>query len=102
MSKHSKHGRGKHFRRNQIRQMQSGTSVTPPAAGNIPMATAPTAAAVPISTPIPMPQVSAQRKPLTSAALPLQYHYVVGELKRIGIFTAVIVAILIVLYLFLK
>jgi hypothetical protein len=104
MSKHSKHGRGKHFRKMQkMRQMQQGAGVmqssagvAPPVAGNIPRATAPAASVVPV------PQAPIQKKPVSSAALPLHYTYIGGDLKRIGILTAIIVAILIVLYLFLK
>lgn len=112
MSKHSKHGRGKHFRKMQrMRQMQQGANVmqqgpnviqssagvAPPVAGNIPSATVPAPAAV-----APAPQAPIQKKPVSSAALPLHFEYIGGDLKRIGILTAIMVAILIVLYLFLK
>jgi hypothetical protein len=39
---------------------------------------------------------------LSSAALPLHFEFISGDLKRIGVLTGIIFVILIVLYLFLK
>jgi len=50
----------------------------------------------------PAPQTSGQKRPTTSAALPLHYEFISGDLKRIGILTVVILAVLIVLYFVLK
>jgi len=77
--------------------MQSSAGVAPPVAGNIPSAPARAPAAV-----APAPQAPMQKKPVSSAALPLHYEFIGSDLRRIGILTVIIVAILIVLYLFLK
>jgi hypothetical protein len=102
MSKKSKHGRGKHShsrKRNKIHQMQPGAGVMPPVAGDISRATS----APPVSV-APAPQAPAlvHKKSMASAALPLHYEFISGDLKRIGILTVIIIAILIVLFLFIK
>lgn len=95
----SKHGRGKHphiKKRGKMRQMPAGTEGTRPAADNIAMAAAP--ANVKPAPPAPFPKKSAA----TSAALPIHYEFISGDLKRIGVLAGIIFIILIVLYLFLK
>ncbi len=106
MSKHSKHHKGKFKRMQKMRQMQQSSSmmqqptasVMQPVAGDISRVTAPVNAA-------PAPQASQvpiQKKPMTAAALPLHYEFIGSDLRRIGILTAIIIAILVVLFLFLK
>jgi hypothetical protein len=99
MSKKSKHGRGKHPHKIK-RPMQPGTSAsaTQPVSGDISRASAPVAAA-----PVQQAQVQVQRKqPLSAAALPLNYAFITGELKQIGILTGIVVVVLVVLYIFLR
>jgi hypothetical protein len=100
MSKHSKHGRGKHSHKikNRIRPTQPGVSAgaIQPVSSDISRATAP-----PIAT-APAPPMPAQKRQATSAALPLHYEFISGDLKAIGILTGIVVAILIVLVVFLK
>ncbi|MHB8105768.1 MAG: hypothetical protein ACYDG5_09590, partial [Dehalococcoidales bacterium] len=102
MSKHSKHGRGKHVRKMQrMRQMQpntgvmqSGASVIPPTSGDISRATAPAAAPKAPTAPV-MPQTQAQRRTgAATTAVPLHYEFIVGDLKRIAILTVIVLAIL--------
>ena len=95
----SKHGRGKHphvRKRSKMRQMPAGTGMAPPAADNIARAAAP-AGVRPAS-----PASTQKRSATSSAALPLHYEFITGDLKRIGILTVIVFIILIVLYLFLK
>lgn len=103
MSKHSKHGRGKFRRRMKMQQMQHGAGVIQPTAVNMAAsATAPAATAPAIAAPRPMQQAPMQKKQVSSAALPLHYEFIGADLRRIGILTAVVVIVLIVLYIFLK
>jgi hypothetical protein len=115
MSKH-RHGKGKFRRMQKMRQhqqqmnmtqqgqgmiqpgtgmMQQQTGVMQPAAGSMPAAVP--VAATPMQQPPPLP-----KKAVASGALPLHYEFITGDLKRIGILTAIVVVILIVLYIFLK
>ena len=100
MSKHSKHGRGKHAHKikNRIRPMQPGvsTGIVQPVNGDISRATAPPVTAAPVH------QMPAQKRQSSSAALPLHYEFISGDLKAIGILTTIVVAILVVLYIFMR
>lgn len=90
----SKHGRGKHYhhkKKNKFREMQAGTDLTQEASSDISQASALSAAAPVIKTPL-------QKKAQTSAALPLHYEFIAGDLKRIGILTGIIVVLLILAY----
>jgi hypothetical protein len=80
---------------------QPGTMATQPPPANIPM-TQPPPATAPTPVVARPPQPPVQKKPLSTAALPLHYEFISGDLKRIGILTAVVIAILVVLYVFLK
>ncbi len=127
MSKRLRHGHGKYHylkKKSKFKYMQPGGDVmqagavqpgtTPmqpqptqpgadmqPSPANIPIATPPpTAAPTPVTA--RLPQAQAQRRPLSSAALPLHYEFISGDLRRIGILTAVVVAILVILFVFLK
>jgi hypothetical protein len=111
MSKHSKHGRGKHshFKRAQKRQQmqmntmaQSNTSEMQPTTNAIQQ----TPSATPM-TPKPAvvtsrPQPQMQRRSSSTAALPLHYEFIAGDLKRIGILTVAVLVILVVLYIFIR
>jgi len=77
--------------------LQSSAGIAPPVAGNIPSTPVPAPAAF-----APAPRAPIQKKTMASAALPLHYEFIGSDLRRIGILTAIIVAILIVLFLFLK
>ena len=94
----SKHGRGKHphnKKRSNIRPMQAVTGLQQ-AASDIARPAVPAGAA-------PAPKAPLQKRTGGSAvAIPIQTEYITGELKRIGILTAIIVVILIVLYIFLR
>jgi hypothetical protein len=95
----SKHGRGKHphnKKRSKIRQMQAGTGLQQQAASDIERPAAPVGTAPAPKAPLP------KKVAASAAAIPIQHEYVTGELKRIGILTAIIVVILIVLYIFIK
>ena len=90
----SKHGRGKHYHhknKSKLRQVQAGTGLTQEASGEILKAGAPSSTA-------PMVKAPVQKKAPSSAALPLHYEFIAGDLKRIGILTSIIVALLIVAY----
>jgi hypothetical protein len=126
MSKHSKHGRGKHshFKRSQRRHqmqmnarmmqqdtgymqpdsstMQSTMGAVQPSGGTMQPATGTTPmTSKPIISPS-RPQISGQKRPTTSAALPMHYEFITGDLKRIGILTVIILAILVALYFVLR
>ena len=126
MSKHSKHGRGKHshFRRQQrLQQMQMNAGTMQPGAGfmqpntntmqpttgamqQTPGAMQPTPDATPMmprpAVTSPTRQIPIQKRAAATAALPLHYEFISGDLKRIGILTVVILAILVVLFIFLR
>jgi hypothetical protein len=125
MSKHSKHGRGKHshFRRSQKHQTQMNAGVTQPGEGFVQSNTGtmqPTTGAMqpsggfrqPVTRATPMtsrpavssaaPQTPGQRRQAASSALPLHYEFISGDLRYIGILTVIILAILVVLSIFLK
>ncbi len=90
----SKHGRGKHShhkKKDKFRQVQAGTDLTQQTSDNI-SATAATLNAVPVA------KAPVQKKASSSAALPLHYEFIAGDLKRIGILTGIIVVLLIVAY----
>ncbi len=90
----SKHGRGKHShnkKKNKFRQVQAGTGLTQEASGDILKAGAPSSTA-------PMVKAPVQKKAPSSAALPLHYEFIAGDLKRIGILTGIIIVLLIVAY----
>jgi len=90
----SKHGRGKHFhhkKKNKFRQAQAGTDLVQEATGDIMKAGAPL-------TTTPAVKVPEQKKTLASAAVPLHYEFITGDLKRIGILTGIVVVLLIVAY----
>jgi hypothetical protein len=74
--------------------MQQPTGVMQPSASNMPVAKPATA---PVQQPPPLP-----KKAVASGALPLHYEYIAGDLKMIGILTVISIAILVVLYIFLK
>jgi hypothetical protein len=117
MSKHSKHGRGKHshFKRAQrLHQMQMNSTMQPNTgvmqSTTGAMQPSPGAMQTPSATPMtprpavtsPTLQASMQKRNASSAALPLHYEFISGDLKRIGILTVAILAILVVLYIFIK
>jgi hypothetical protein len=90
----SKHGKGKRHRgkkKHKFRQAQPVTGITQETSGNVPRDSAPAAAAPAVKVPV-------QKKASASAALPLHYEFISGDLKRIGILTVVIVVLLIVAY----
>jgi hypothetical protein len=74
--------------------MQQQTGVMQPSAGNMPVAK-------PTTTPMQQPP-PLSKKAVASGALPLHYEYIAGDLRMIAILTAISVAILVVLYIFLK
>ncbi len=125
MSKHSKHGRGKHshFRRSQKHQTQMNAGVIQPGEGVMQSNTGtiqPTTGAMqpsgdfrqPVTRATPMtsrpvvsstaPQTPGQKRQAASSALPLHYEFIAGDLRYIGILTVIVLAILIVLSIFLK
>ena len=71
--------------------MQPAANLQQVAASNVPKAETPSSAPQVVK-----PQV--QKRAATSAALPLHYEFIVGDLKRIGILTGIIVILLIVAY----
>ena len=90
----SKHGRGKHYhhkKKSNFRSVEAGTGLTQETSGDISKASAPSSTA-------PVAKAPVQKKALTSAALPLHYEFIAGDLKRIGILTGIIVVLLIVAY----
>jgi hypothetical protein len=90
----SKHGRGKHShhkKKDKFRQVQAGTGLTQETSGDILKAGAPSSTAPVVKAPV-------QKKAMTSAALPLHYEFIAGDLKRIGILTGIIIVLLIVAY----
>ncbi len=90
----SKHGRGKHFhhkKKSKFRQGQAGAALTQEAPGEI-------LKAEPISSTSQPVKAPEQKRAPTSAALPLHYEFIAGDLKRIGILTVIIVVLLIVAY----
>jgi len=94
----SKHSRGKHFhhkKKSKFRQVQAGTDLTQETSGDISKANTPLSIAPAVKTP-------AQKKTPTSAALPLHYEFIAGDLKRIGILTGIIAVLLIVAYYILS
>jgi hypothetical protein len=93
----SKHGRGKHYRKaNVVRPPTTATTdMTQQPAANMSMATPPT-------VPTAAPKMPAQKRGTATAALPLHYEFIPGDLKRIGILSVIIIAILIVLFFVLK
>jgi hypothetical protein len=119
MSKHSKHGRGKHshFRRSQRHQQmqmnagmtQPGTVFSQPNADTIQPSTGmmqPTPSSTPMKTkPVVAPQAQQmpmQKRQTSSGALPLHYEFIAGDLRTIGILTAIVIVVLVVLSIFLK
>ena len=94
MSPKSKHGKGKRFhhrKKGQFRQSQAGAGLTQETSGDISTPTTALNAAPVVKTPVP-------KKAQSSAALPLHYEFIAGDLKRIGILTGIIVILLIVAY----
>jgi len=90
----SKHGRGKHYhhkKKREFRQVQAGTDLAQKTSGDILRAGSPSSTAPALKAPV-------QKKTPTSAALPLHYEFIAGDLKRIGILTGVIVILLIAAY----
>ena len=90
----SKHGRGKHYhhkKKSNFRQVQAGTGLTQEASGDILKAGVSSSTPTVVKTPV-------QKKTPTSAALPLHYEFIAGDLKRIGILTGIIVVLLIAAY----
>ena len=94
MSAKSKHSRGKHHRgkkKSKFRQMQPRTDLPQETSVNIDQ----TGAQLPAPPPV---KAHVSKKASASAALPLHYEFISGDLKRIGILTGVIVALLIGAY----
>ena len=90
----SKHGRGKHSRHKKkakFRNAQAGTGLTQETSGDILKAGAPSSTAPMVKTPV-------RKKAPASAALPLHYEFIAGDLKRIGILAGIIIVLLIVAY----
>jgi hypothetical protein len=90
----SKHGRGRRHRgkkKSKFRQAKPVTGLPQETSGNIEQAAAP-------STPAPSVKPPTSKKASTSAALPLHYEFISGDLKKIGILTGIIVILLIVAY----
>ncbi len=87
----SKHKHFHHKKKNKFRQVQAGTGPTQEASGDIIKASAPSSTAPVLKAPI-------QKKTPTSAALPLHYEFIAGDLKRIGILTGIIIVLLIAAY----
>ena len=96
MSAKSRHGRGKHHhgkKKGKFRHAHAAASVPQPqvAASDTPRVEAPPSTPQVVKTPV-------QKRASTSAALPLHYEFIAGDLKRIGILTGIIVILLIVAY----
>jgi hypothetical protein len=90
----SKHSRGKRRhgkKKSKFRQVRPVTGIPQETSGNVAQASTPVAAAPVVKAPVP-------KKASASAALPLHYEFISGDLKRIGILTGVIVVLLIVAY----
>lgn len=90
----SKHARGKHYhhkKKSKFRQVQAGTGLTQETSDDISKTDATLNAAPTAKAPI-------QKKGPPSAALPLHYEFITGDLKRIGILTGIIVVLLIAAY----
>ncbi|MBN1161476.1 MAG: hypothetical protein JXA17_05995 [Dehalococcoidales bacterium] len=90
----SKHGRGKHHRgkkKSKFRQARPAASLPQETSENI------TRADAPVSAP-PAAKAHVSKKAAASAALPLHYEFISGDLKRIGILTGIVVVLLIVAY----
>ncbi|OGN95135.1 MAG: hypothetical protein A2Y89_02925 [Chloroflexi bacterium RBG_13_51_18] len=90
----SKHGRGKQRhgkKKSKFRQA--------PAVAGLPQETSSsiTKPEAPLST-APVVKTQVQKKAAASAALPLHYEFISGDLKRIGILTGIIIVLLIVAY----
>jgi hypothetical protein len=94
LSAKSKHGRGKHHRgkkKSKFRQVQPVASVPQETSVNTAQPSAPLATAPAVKAHVP-------KKASTSAALPMHYEFISGDLKRIGILTGIVVVLLIVAY----
>jgi hypothetical protein len=55
-----------------------------------------------VTAPATVSSVAAPKKALATAAVPIHYEYIGGDLKRIGILTGVIILVLIVLFIIIK
>ena len=90
----SKHGRGKHRhqkKKGNFRQTQAGAGSTQETSLDTSKPEAPLSTVPAVKTPAP-------KKVPASAALPLHYEFIAGDLKRIGILTGIIIVLLIVAY----
>jgi hypothetical protein len=90
----SKHGRGKHHhgkKKSKLRRLQAAAGLPQETVSNIPRADVPAVAAPVAKAPVP-------KKAAASAALPLHYEFIGGDLKRIAILTGIIIILLIVAY----
>jgi hypothetical protein len=90
----SKHSRGKHPHRNKIRQHPQGTGIQQQAAQESPK---PAAVPARVSS-SPGPKANT---PATTMTV-IEQSYVVGDIKRIGILTGIIIVVLIILAIIFK
>ncbi|MFA5308080.1 MAG: hypothetical protein WC370_01160 [Dehalococcoidales bacterium] len=88
----SKHGRGKHPHKNKLRQRPAGTG--------LPQQQVTQDAVKPVAAPVRT--VSTAGAKAAAPAATIDTSYIVGELKRIGILTAITVVLLIVLTIIFK
>jgi hypothetical protein len=97
----SRHGKGKHPRyskKSKIRQRQASAGTPPTGAGLPQQANASISKSAAPAAATPAPKASVRPAIVTTA----QYTDIVGELKRIGILTGIIIVILIILYIVLS
>jgi hypothetical protein len=91
-------GKSKHGKRKQFRSSKKSKNL---------LRRETVAAAAPAAVTAPKPSAASSAAPVVKAAEPAakikadQYAYVLGDLRRIGVLSGIIVAILIVLYFFL-
>jgi hypothetical protein len=99
----SRHGKGKHrhqSKKSKTMRRQVATAVTPEATGTPAAAPpkAPPTAAAPSARVAPPPKAART----TAKAMAIDYSYVTGELKRIGIMAGIAIVILLVLSVFIS
>jgi hypothetical protein len=96
-------GKSKHGKRKQFRSSKKSKNLL----RRDTIAAAPAATTAPAAVAAPRPSATAPAAPATKAAEPAakikadQYAYVLGDLRRIGVLSGIIVVILLVLYFFL-